>query len=148
MKVINSKSSLLILLAVLFGLNLSARNDRLRFEIKDALETPDAKAKVVDEVKLYWGKETKVKFKEKVASVKTNKKTNAFNKSDLQACQWVFLSAVIALQDRARELGGDAVINIRSNYQNIPYDSTEKFECGAGNIIAGVALMGVVVKTK
>jgi len=31
--------------------------------------------------------------------IKTNRKTNAFAKSDEDACNWVFLSAMIALKE-------------------------------------------------
>jgi uncharacterized protein YbjQ (UPF0145 family) len=75
----------------------------------------------------------------------TNKKTNAFGKSDLEACQHVFLSAVIELQERARKEGGNAVINIKSNYKNEVRESATEFTCGAGAVIAGVALTGEVV---
>jgi uncharacterized protein YbjQ (UPF0145 family) len=78
----------------------------------------------------------------------TNKKTNAFGKSDLQACQHVFLSAVIELQERARKEGGNAVINIKSNYRNELTESATEFTCGAGAVIAGVALVGDVVTLK
>ena len=78
----------------------------------------------------------------------TSKKTNAFNKSDLVACQHVFLSAVIELQERARKEGGNAVINIKSNYENHIRESATEFTCGAGAVIGGVALTGEVVTLK
>jgi len=78
----------------------------------------------------------------------TNKKTNAFGKSDLQACQHVFLSAAKELQDRARKEGGNAVINIKSDYRDKLYESPTEFTCGAGAVVAGVALVGNVVKLK
>lgn len=77
---------------------------------------------------------------------RTSKKTNAFMKSDAEACQWVFASALIALRDRAIKEGGNAVINIKSNYGDNMTSSNETFQCGAGAIMAGVALVGTVVK--
>ena len=56
--------------------------------------------------------------------------------------------AVIALQERAVAEGGDAVINVTSNYKNQPYSSRTEFECGAGKVIAGATLKGQVVKLK
>jgi hypothetical protein len=76
----------------------------------------------------------------------TNKKTNAFGKSDKAACEWVFLSAILTMQERARSEGGDAIINIRSNYKNIETSSETEYMCGAGAVIAGVAFKGEVVK--
>ena len=42
--------------------------------------------------------------------------------------------------------GGNAVINIKSNYKNNTTESDTTFKCGAGNIMAGVALIGTVVR--
>src|SRR5262252_5676668 len=67
------------------------------------------------------------------------------SRSDLEACEWVFLSAVIALQERARKEGGNAVINIVSNYRNVVTSSETEYVCGAGGLMAGVALKGRVV---
>jgi uncharacterized protein YbjQ (UPF0145 family) len=52
------------------------------------------------------------------------------------------------LQDRVRKEGGNAVINIRSNYRNVERESATEFTCGAGAIVAGVALKGEVVTLK
>jgi len=60
----------------------------------------------------------------------------------------VFLSAVIELQERARKEGGNAVINIKSNYKDQLTESATTFQCGAGAVIAGVALTGDVVTLK
>jgi uncharacterized protein YbjQ (UPF0145 family) len=52
------------------------------------------------------------------------------------------------LQDRARKEGGNAVVNIKSNYRNELTESPTEFTCGAGAVIAGVALVGDVVTLK
>ena len=77
---------------------------------------------------------------------KTNKRTNAFNKSDEQACRIAFLSAIITLQKRANAEGGDAVIDIRSVTKHRNLVSATDFRCVAGNVVANVALTGRVVK--
>jgi uncharacterized protein YbjQ (UPF0145 family) len=86
--------------------------------------------------------------KKTIGEFATNKKTNAFGKSDEAACQHVFLSAVLELQERARKEGGNAVINIKSNYKNDLRASATEFTCGAGAVLAGVALVGDVVTLK
>lgn len=58
------------------------------------------------------------------------------------------MSAMISLRDRAVKLGGNAVINIKSNYKNNLTSSKDNFQCGAGAIVAGVALVGTVVEVK
>jgi hypothetical protein len=56
------------------------------------------------------------------------------------------LSALKALQERAVREGMTDVINITSNYKNQPFSSATEFECGAGSVMAGVALKGTLVK--
>ncbi|MCZ4336440.1 excinuclease [Shewanella colwelliana] len=138
----------------------SARDDVGSYSIADALSTETAKKKLGTDVQFYFGEqaygETLNKFGEqaygetlnKFGELKTNKKTNAFNKSDQEACQWVFLSAMIALKKSAKKQGGNAVVNIKSNYKNNLTSSEETFQCGAGAMIAGVALTGEVVTLK
>ncbi|MBB3062868.1 hypothetical protein [Microbulbifer rhizosphaerae] len=55
---------------------------------------------------------------------------------------------MIALQDRARREGGNAVVNIRSYYKKNEVNSSSEFECGAGAVMAGVTLEGEVVTLK
>ena len=76
----------------------------------------------------------------------SNRKTNAFGKSDEKACNWAFLSAMAALQTRAQQMGANAVIKIVSYYNKKVMSSAAEFECHAGAIIAGVALKGDFVK--
>jgi hypothetical protein len=104
--------------------------------------------KVTPDVPLYFAGQSHPAVAQSYGEFATNKKTNAFGKSDLQACQHVFLSAVIELQERARKEGGNAVINIKSNYRNELTESATEFTCGAGAVIAGVALVGDVVTLK
>jgi hypothetical protein len=72
----------------------------------------------------------------------TNKKTNAFNKTDPEACEWVLQSAILQLNEAAKKAGANAVVNIASNYKNIERKDPVNYECHVGAIIAGVALKG------
>ena len=76
----------------------------------------------------------------------SNRRTNAFNKSDEEACEIAFLSAVISLQQRARKQGGDAVVDIRSITKHNDLESPTQYRCVAGTMIANVALEGRVVR--
>ena len=84
----------------------------------------------------------------KMGVYKSNKRTNAFNKSDEHACSIAFTSAIISLQKRARSLGGDAVVDIVSVTKNDNLESTSDFRCNVGSFVANVALSGRVVKLK
>ena len=43
--------------------------------------------------------------------------------------------------------GGNAVVNIVSNYKNKETSSETEYMCGNGALMAGVALKGTVIKT-
>ncbi|OIO74041.1 MAG: hypothetical protein AUJ57_03245 [Zetaproteobacteria bacterium CG1_02_53_45] len=139
----------LVLVALgLFSSLAEARKDIGDYSIKDALSRSDGQEKMKDDIALYFGSQKHPKAIESFGEFSTNKKTNAFNKSDKMACEWAFLSAIIQLQTKAASLGGNAVINIKSNYDRDESSSSKTFKCAAGSIIAGVALKGTVVKIR
>jgi hypothetical protein len=125
-----------------------ARDDRLRFPLADVLNSAEARSTLDPGVQLYFGKQPYAAPAQRFGIFASNKKTNFFNKSDQQGCNWVFLSAVKTMQDRARKMGANAVVGIVSNYKNIEFSSETQFECGAGNVVGGVALKGEVVLLK
>lgn len=113
--------------------------------IAAAMAANDAEAKLNNGVKFYFAGQPTPKFT-KVGSDKTSQKTNAFNKSTDEACNWAFLSSMMALEKRAKQLGADAVVNITSNYGNVPFASATEFECHDGKFVAGVALKADFVR--
>lgn len=125
----------------------AARDDHNMYPLEDALNTPAAQEKLNPDIKLYFGKQKSPKAAKQLGEWKTNKKTNAFNKSDKEACEWTFLSAVLELQERAEKEGGNAVVNIVSNYKNQVTSSETEYMCGNGALMSGVALKGSVIKT-
>lgn len=139
---------LFLLCLVLVPFISFARNDINSYSIEDALDLSHAKAKLDGRIKFFFGDQPFGQIEMNLGEYRTNKKTNALNKTDLEACQWVFLSAMIQLRKRAIKEGGNAVINIKSNYKNNLISSNDSFQCGAGTIIAGVALVGEVVIIK
>ena len=123
-----------------------ARDDRLKFPVDGALSKGQSyKEKLDPSIKLYFGGQKTPPVAKKIGEWTSNKKTNAFNKSDQEACDLAFISAVVSLQDRARREGGNAVVNITSVYKNEPFTSPKEYMCGAGSVMAGVALRGTVV---
>jgi uncharacterized protein YbjQ (UPF0145 family) len=82
------------------------------------------------------------------SGVTTSQKTNAFNKSDEGACSWALQSALIRMQNAAKQAGANAVVNIVSNYKNVVYSDTQKYECHAGAVMAGVALKADLANVK
>lgn len=136
----------LFLASLLFVGAANARDTRHMFPVQDALNTGEAKSKLDPAIKLYFGDAPHAKVARDFGEFTSNKKTNAFNKSDRVACEWAFLSAMMSFQDRAKELGGNAVINIKSYYKKDLRVSRSEYLCGAGATVAGVTFKGTVVK--
>ena len=142
----------IICLTIFFALTMSlvwpaqARDTKYLLPIAAALEVQDAKNRLDGSVKFYFGNQETPKVLAKLSTDVTNLKTNAVGKSDEKACNWVFLSAMIQLEKRAKQLGANAVVNIVSYYKKEVMSSATEFECHAGAVIAGVALRGEFVK--
>lgn len=123
----------------------SARDSIGQYNIEQALNNPSASG-IDKSIKLYFGNKKHSKPQKVFGEFQAKKKTNAFNKTDEEACQIAFLSALISLQDRARKMGGNAVVDIKSIYNRKEFVSDTEFECGAGAFVAGSTLMGTAVK--
>ncbi|WP_372871557.1 excinuclease ABC subunit A [Shewanella sp.] len=138
-----------VILLALLGMGCmgaaQARDTIDQYPIEALLASSKAKEALLD-VPLYFGSQPHPEVKSSFGEVVSNKKTNAFGKSDEEACEWVMLSALKALQERAQREGMDAVVNIQSWYKKRDFASNTEYECGAGAIMAGVALKGTLVK--
>lgn len=145
MKKIVSLSFAFCLLAAA-ALSAQARDTEYKLPIEEGLNTKDAEAKLTGSVKFYFADQKHPVVLEKLATDFSNRKTNSFGKPDEVACNWAFLSALLAFETRAKQLGANAVINIVSYYKKNEMASADKFECHAGAFVAGVALKGDFVK--
>src|SRR5215471_7733825 len=96
---------------------IHARDTKYLLPISTALEIKDAKTKLDGSVKFFFGNQQTPKILAKLGSDVTNLKTNSVGKSDETACNWVFYSAMLQLERRAKQLGANAVVNIVSYYQ-------------------------------
>jgi hypothetical protein len=133
------------LVLVLAASAAQARNTSHDFEVKHAAESEIGQAKLLD-VPFYMLGQKHPKTGRDFGEFKSNKRTNAFNKTDQAACEIAFLSAIISLQNRALKMGADAVIDIKSISKIGDLESATKFRCAAGNVVANVVLSGRVVK--
>jgi uncharacterized protein YbjQ (UPF0145 family) len=136
----------MVTIVVLGTVNVEARDDHGMYSISEALNTEDAKQKLDKDIRFYFGDQSHPKITKDFGEFMSNKKTNAFNKTDEKACQWNFLSAMISFQERAQRMGGNAVVNIRSYYKRNTISSQTEFECGSGTFVSGVTFLGDVVE--
>ncbi len=103
-------------------------------------------ASQLEGVQFFWGNSPHPAVARRIeADAQTSLRTRKFGRSNEEACQWVMLSALIQLRDHARAVGGNAVINLRSNWRNNEFSSATQYQCAAGFLMAGVALKGDVV---
>jgi uncharacterized protein YbjQ (UPF0145 family) len=131
----------------LVPIGAGARNTMHDFDIKQAMESDVGKSKLLD-VPVYFAGQSHAQVASDKGVFTANRRTNAFNKSDEQACRIAFLSAVIALQSRAQKMGADAVVDIKSITKHQNLESAKQYRCVAGNVVANVVLTGRVVKLK
>jgi uncharacterized protein YbjQ (UPF0145 family) len=122
-----------------------ARNTSHDFEVKSATDSEIGQAKLLD-IPFYMSGQKHPNTGREFGEFKSNKRTNAFNKTDQEACEIAFLSAIISLQNRALKLGADAVVDIKSISKTGNLTSATSYRCAAGNVVANVVLTGRVVK--
>jgi hypothetical protein len=142
-----SKSGLVTIALLVLGLNAGAhaRNTELHLSIQDAMNSPAFKNRLDPDIKFYFGDQDHAAPASRLGDVVSNRKTNAVGKSDVEACEWVLLSVLLGMQQRAAEEGANAIVNIRSYYRKDEFSSATEFECHVGELVAAVALIGDVV---
>ena len=143
---IHTKKLMSAFVALLVSQGVSARDDRIKLSIADALSSADAQAKLNPAIKLYWGTQAYAKTGQALSEYTAKKLMNGALKSDKSACDSTFLATLIALQERASAEGGNAVVNIRSLYHDEEVSSETDYVCSAGMVTAEVGLRGNIVK--
>ncbi|HEU0153707.1 MAG TPA: excinuclease ATPase subunit [Arenimonas sp.] len=133
-------------LAGLLANTAEARDKRVQFDIASAIAAGEADGSLDGSVKFYFEGQATPRLFAEFGPANTNRKTNAVGKSEREACQWAMLGALVALQDAAKARGADAVVGLRSNFKREVFSSPTQYQCGAGRLMAGVALLGTYAK--
>ena len=132
----------ILALTIFLALTLSvvwpahARDTKYLLPIAAALEAKDAKTRLDGSVKFYFGNQETPPVAAKLGTDVTNLKTNAVGKSDERACNWVFLSAMLALEKRAKQLGANAVISMRFDSSELAGTMSEIVAYGTAVLVA------------
>ena len=132
-------------LLLLSPLSAQARETEHVLSTKDAAESELGKSRLYD-VPFYMKGQKHPRVKKVVYEASTEQSTRGAFRSDEASCQVAFLSAVRELQNRAREKGGDAVIDIVSTTWNKQTESASEYRCVAGTFVVHVGLKGKIVK--
>lgn len=126
-----------------------ARETRVEGSFEELVNSPEAKQAGIDgSVRFYLAGQKTPAVLSRMGEDVSNKKTNAANKSDAEACRWVTLSVLKAFQDSAKARGANAVVDMVSYYKKNEFKSAQNYECYAGAIMAGTAMKGTYAKVK
>lgn len=123
-----------------------ARNTVLHLPLADVLEMPEAKTQLDGSVRFYLAGARTPAVQSRLGADVTNKKTNGVGKDDAFACRWAALSALVALQNSAKQRGANAVVDLVSYYKKVEFKDATQYECHAGGVVVGVALKGEYAK--
>jgi hypothetical protein len=129
-----------------FSCNAIAKDDLRLLNIKEALSTNEAKARLDPGVKLYFADQQHPHTEKSLGTWVTNKKYPLLNNKAKVVCESTFIDAVEELQHRALKEGGNAVIGIESYYDKMIRPSVDQYVCSIGYVVVGVALRGTVIK--
>ncbi|PRH83218.1 excinuclease ATPase subunit [Arenimonas caeni] len=138
----NRLSILALAATLLLAAPAQARDSRLHLDFQEAVKSGLADGTLDGSVSFHLAGARTPAVSQRLGAAQSNRKTNALNKSDEEACRWVLMSVLVAMQDQARAKGANAVVDIVSNYKKKEFRSATQYECAAGNIMAGVALKG------
>lgn len=128
------------------GLTFAA--DRIvHFPFQNAVAAATQSGKLDGSVKFYLAGNKPNGQVAVVEDVMVNRKTNAFAKKDQVTCDWALQSVLIGLQDQAKRVGANAVIDIVSDYDN-EYRDSQNYECHVGFLMSGVILKAKLAKVQ
>ncbi len=127
------------ILVMLLGTTLQARDTKLMLSVSKGLKKGRQVGALDRNIRVQFGSRGVRGGQRRYTA---NRQTNAFNKTDVGACEWAFISAVKSLQDRARKMGKRRVTGIVNYHNRIRRSNSSRYECHVGRIIAKVALQG------
>jgi uncharacterized protein YbjQ (UPF0145 family) len=145
---LKTASAVALTIASLLPTFSQARDTVLNLDFAAVVQEATAAGKLDGSVKFYLAGATVPGKSSPLGELVTNKKTNAFNKTDEEACSWALQSALITLQDAAKKAGGNAVVDIVSFYKRKESRNSKTYECHAGTFVGGVAIKGQAANLK
>jgi hypothetical protein len=141
MKLKNASTVALIIASLLPAVS-QARDTLLNLDFATVVQEATQAGKLDGSVKFYLAGAPVPGKANPLGELITNKKTNAFNKTDEEACSWALQSALITLQNSVKKAGGNALVDIVSFYKRKESRNAKTYECHAGTFVGGVALKG------
>jgi uncharacterized protein YbjQ (UPF0145 family) len=139
------KSVAAIMLAALLAVPTAASSAKApppvqMMDIYNVMTDPELTKLLPEGVKYYFGNQPAAVVKV-IGPLKVTRRTTK-GKGEVVACRWAMTSALIGLGTNAKVQGGNAVVGIQSNLENIPSSSDTQFKCALGGMMVNVALIG------
>ena len=122
-----------------------ARDDKYLLPIKAALEATEARDKPDGSISFFFAKQETPQVLSKLGNYVVHRRIGTRPADDEKNCKAAFMLALVDLQNRAKKLSANAVVNIVSYYKKVEMASATEFECHAGSG-AHVFLKGDFVK--
>lgn len=129
----------------LVPLSAQARDTEHFYPVEEAAQSDLGQSRLLS-VPYYMKGQKHPPVKKVLSEINTDRSTRGAFRSDSTSCQVAFLSALIVLQQRAMDKGGDAVIDIVSTTRGKLSESATEYRCIAGTMIVHVGLKGKIVK--
>src|ERR1043165_8873063 len=125
----------------LCAVETDARNITHMMLISNAMESLDVPEKPSGSIKLLFGTDKSPKVKT-ITNQRLVRKVSLRASSNVTACNQAFMSILAAFEQKAKEMGANAVVNIVSSYGRQQMASATHFECHEGSGYMAVALRG------
>ena len=125
----------------LYAVAAHARNVTHMMLISNAMGSFDVPEKPSDAVKFIFGTDKPPKVKT-ITNQRLIRKVSLRASSNVTACNQAFMSILAAFEQKAKEMGANAVVNIASSYGRQQMASATHFECHEGSGYMAVALRG------
>jgi uncharacterized protein YbjQ (UPF0145 family) len=128
------KSVALCLLAATLAGPALARNSAYMLNWSDVMDSPEAKQQLDGTVKFMFGDKTMPAGAERKAGdqIVSRIAKGKDRSDDITACKAAALGALVDLQQKAKQMDADAVVDVVSFYKNSTFASATQYECHAG----------------
>ena len=122
----------------MFSTPAFARNDQYMLKWADVVASKEGQGRLDSSVKIYFGEGAGPANAERhdgdeVIQIARGKGSpQAMMESDIHGCRLAALAALVIFQQKAKQKGYTAVVDLISNYHNSRFSSPTEYECHAG----------------
>jgi len=126
---------------------MPVRADELgRYNIADVMAQPGAKERLDRNIRLYFAYQGTPVIAQNLGEARYTRRTNRGSTAAKGPCPWAFLGGLLALQGKARERGGNAVVNIVALHDGKQTAPPGQYDCEFGLWMVSIEVQGDIVK--